>query len=342
MFRRLALAPVFSRTNRGAQLQRHGAGLACNPCSREVTTRCDDACGDDRHRRSLVVGGGTTCIPPVKTLSSLPLQSSATAMNLCRQNHRAFSSSSFHHNDHQDDDGDGVDLSPDTEHMGTVRSVMGYGAFIRIDGTERDGLLHVSEISRSKHIMEASDVLEAGDRVKVRIIPDRYHSAAASDEGDGTQRRRLRLSMKRVKPVLPDDFDPVTVVVFGLPYDMTSEEVEAYFSNEYGPVVEVSLSPTEMEYRREYTFITFYDRQAALACIKSCRRIPYQLGREPPEEYRVKVKMGRKQTYKARQQERLDEEWERWQAELNMTPEERRVQRMAQRALRDIIPYYDM
>jgi len=50
---------------------------------------------------------------------------------------------------------------------GTVRTLMPYGAFVDIDGV--DGLLHVSDISRTR-IAKPEDVLSIGQQLKLRIL----------------------------------------------------------------------------------------------------------------------------------------------------------------------------
>lgn len=51
---------------------------------------------------------------------------------------------------------------------GTVRNVVDFGAFIDI-GIKNDGLVHISKIS-NKRVKNASDLLTAGDIVKVKVI----------------------------------------------------------------------------------------------------------------------------------------------------------------------------
>lgn len=53
--------------------------------------------------------------------------------------------------------------------QGTVRKIFPYGAQVRISGTNRSGLLHISNISRG-HVLSVSDVLKIDDEVKVIVI----------------------------------------------------------------------------------------------------------------------------------------------------------------------------
>ncbi len=76
---------------------------------------------------------------------------------------------------------------------GRVVSVTDYGAFIEIEpGVE--GLLHVSEMTWSRHLKHPSKILHQGDAVEVAVLEVR------------PQERRLSLSLKRT---LPDPWDEV-------------------------------------------------------------------------------------------------------------------------------------
>ncbi|MEI8243915.1 MAG: S1 RNA-binding domain-containing protein, partial [bacterium] len=51
---------------------------------------------------------------------------------------------------------------------GVVTNVTAFGAFVDI-GVHQDGLIHVSELS-DRFIREPSEVVKAGDRIKVRVL----------------------------------------------------------------------------------------------------------------------------------------------------------------------------
>ncbi len=85
---------------------------------------------------------------------------------------------------------------------GTVKRVVDFGAFVEVfPGVE--GLVHVSQISH-KHIANPSDVLKAGDKVKVKVLevnPDKQRlslsikaleEAPARDEGQSNNDRPRR------------------------------------------------------------------------------------------------------------------------------------------------------
>ena len=62
-----------------------------------------------------------------------------------------------------------ADLNPGETVPGKIISLTNFGAYVDI-GTEVDGLLHVSQISRDEFIEHPRKVLSAGDDVEVRIV----------------------------------------------------------------------------------------------------------------------------------------------------------------------------
>ncbi|NLK07739.1 MAG: RNA-binding transcriptional accessory protein [Firmicutes bacterium] len=60
------------------------------------------------------------------------------------------------------------DLRPDMLLTGTITNVVDFGAFVDI-GVNRDGLIHISEMSQS-YVAHPLDVVAVGDIVKVRIL----------------------------------------------------------------------------------------------------------------------------------------------------------------------------
>ena len=75
---------------------------------------------------------------------------------------------------------------------GKVSRLTGFGAFVDVGGV--DGLVHISEISY-KHVDKPSDVLKAGQDVKVKVI------------GIDDDRHRISLSIKQT---LPSPFEEAT------------------------------------------------------------------------------------------------------------------------------------
>ncbi|KAL6882073.1 hypothetical protein ACP4OV_011545 [Aristida adscensionis] len=62
-----------------------------------------------------------------------------------------------------------TNLKEGTLLQGTVRKIFPYGVQVRIDGTNRSGLLHISNISRGR-VLSVSDILKIHDKVKVLVI----------------------------------------------------------------------------------------------------------------------------------------------------------------------------
>ncbi|KAL8270423.1 hypothetical protein Esti_005652 [Eimeria stiedai] len=76
-----------------------------------------------------------------------------------------------------------------TIHHGTVKRIQAFGAFVALDGFDRDGLLHISAISKDK-IDKVEDVLSIGDKVWVKVckVEDGKYSLDMRDvsQRDGT------------------------------------------------------------------------------------------------------------------------------------------------------------
>jgi small subunit ribosomal protein S1 len=87
---------------------------------------------------------------------------------------------------------------------GTVRNLTNYGAFVEIE-EGIDGLLHVSDMSWTRKISHASEMLQKGDRVSCTVI------------SVDTQRKRIALGLKQLsqdpwETSIPDKYKPGAVV----------------------------------------------------------------------------------------------------------------------------------
>ncbi len=69
---------------------------------------------------------------------------------------------------------------------GVVTNVTAFGAFVDV-GVHQDGLVHVSELS-DRYVSDPSEVVKAGDRIKVRVL------------SVDLQRKRISLSAKSQAP----------------------------------------------------------------------------------------------------------------------------------------------
>lgn len=84
---------------------------------------------------------------------------------------------------------------------GEVVSVQTYGAFVRLPGYKKEGLVHVSEMSASR-IENASDIVDMGEQVWIKVI-------GREIQGDKV---KLSFSMKAVNQGTGQDLDPNNVM----------------------------------------------------------------------------------------------------------------------------------
>uniref|UniRef100_A0ACD5VQT3 Uncharacterized protein n=1 Tax=Avena sativa TaxID=4498 RepID=A0ACD5VQT3_AVESA len=79
--------------------------------------------------------------------------------------------------------------------QGNIRKIFPYGAQIRITGTNRSGLLHISNISRGR-VLSVSDILKVNDEVKVLVIKSNVSDKIALSIADLESAPGLFLSDK--------------------------------------------------------------------------------------------------------------------------------------------------
>lgn len=85
---------------------------------------------------------------------------------------------------------------------GEVANVTDYGAFIKIPGCTKQGLVHRTHMS-SSHVDRPSEVVDVGEKVWVKVI--------GNEVKDGKQ--KISLSMKVVNQGTGNDIDPNNVVL---------------------------------------------------------------------------------------------------------------------------------
>lgn len=85
---------------------------------------------------------------------------------------------------------------------GEVANVTDYGAFIKIPGCTKQGLVHRTHMS-SSHVDRPSEVVDVGEKVWVKVI--------GNEIKDGKQ--KISLSMKVVNQGTGNDIDPNNVVL---------------------------------------------------------------------------------------------------------------------------------
>lgn len=223
-------------------------------------------------------------------------------------------------------------LESGSEHYGKIVSLKNFGAFVKINDSGVQGLVPLGEIA-DEWVEDASHHVSLGQHVKVRVLND-------------NERGQLRLSIKRVRPLLSKDFKPATIALFRVPFDMDKHEIQSLIG-EYGNVLDIFMSWSyhEVSNTRDFVFCTFDNVECAAECIAKLhkQRVPYRIGNET-HTFQILVKMSNQQNYKQKLQAQLDEEWEEKMREWETrdTPESKWAQRMAKRALRDIVPYHDM
>ncbi|XP_013861150.1 zinc finger CCHC domain-containing protein 17 [Austrofundulus limnaeus] len=83
---------------------------------------------------------------------------------------------------------------------GEVVSVQTYGAFVRLPGYRKEGLVHVSEMSASR-VESASEIVDVGEQVWIKVI-------GRDIQGDKV---KLSFSMKAVNQGTGRDLDPNNV-----------------------------------------------------------------------------------------------------------------------------------
>lgn len=84
---------------------------------------------------------------------------------------------------------------------GEVVSVQTYGAFVRLPGYKKEGLVHVSEMSASR-VENASEIVDVGEKVWIKVI-------GRETRGDKV---KLSFSMKSVNQGTGRDLDPNNVM----------------------------------------------------------------------------------------------------------------------------------
>ncbi|PIA25446.1 hypothetical protein AQUCO_11400013v1 [Aquilegia coerulea] len=85
---------------------------------------------------------------------------------------------------------------------GTVRKVFPYGAQVRLGDTNRSGLLHISNITRSR-VKSVSDLLSVGEKVKVLVVKSAFPDKISLSIADLESEPGLFVSNKKSRKYFP-------------------------------------------------------------------------------------------------------------------------------------------
>lgn len=241
------------------------------------------------------------------------------------------------------DGGAGTTLPPveGSQRLGTVTTVAFFGAFVRLDGWDRDALLHVSEIS-DDYVEDPEGYVKPGQRVQVLVEKVETRAGGLIDVHVSMKPSKVRLTVRA-------DLDPLTLVVFDLPHAMDEGEVEE-LCGKYGLIAEVTLLPSLTQRKvpgarglmkldetsRRLTLVTFACQEEGRACLRELHRswVPSRVGLAP---HKIGVKVWKKQDFKQRLQDQWDREFKKRQDDTD--PMKRHIRREANKLLREIIPY---
>ncbi|XP_056154963.1 nucleolar protein of 40 kDa [Lampris incognitus] len=86
-------------------------------------------------------------------------------------------------------------------YKGEVVSVQTYGAFVRLPGYKKEGLVHVSEMSASR-VENAAEIVDVGEQVWIKVIGREIRG----------EKVKLSFSMKAVNQGTGQDLDPNNVM----------------------------------------------------------------------------------------------------------------------------------
>lgn len=157
---------------------------------------------------------------------------------------------------------------------------------------------------------------------------------------------RLEVSVRRVRNVLSEKFNPHTLAVFKLPNeDMDIQDVEEQFEK-FGKVLEVVFPSTYWEVEegldRGPTFVTMERKEDAMRAMRELKSFEMTYDDGENVEYEISIRSSYRQDFKERLQKQIDRDLEEKIAIWDETPFERKMRLRAEEELWELVPYYMM
>jgi hypothetical protein len=152
-------------------------------------------------------------------------------------------------------------------------------------------------------------------------------------------------SLRRVRRVLRDDFQPFTVAFFNVHPEMSEHQLKNLLEEEHGKVLDVDNKNNEFDdFPDRPIFVVFLHQADGMAAIKKWNKTPMPCSVDEEDGKtlyrRVRCKKSHHQTHREKLQNYLDFQLRERNAEWDETPSDRRAKERAMESLYDIIPWY--
>jgi hypothetical protein len=156
---------------------------------------------------------------------------------------------------------------------------------------------------------------------------------------------KVIFSLRRVRRVLRDDFQPYTIVLFNVPAEMNDSDVRRLMED-HGKILDITMSPFHEEEPDIPVRVTFLHQDDGMAAIKKWNKAAMPVvvedddGKERTIYRRVRCKKSHKQKYREQIQNFLDYRLQQNIIEWDKTPGERRYEERLALEMQEIIPWY--
>jgi hypothetical protein len=153
---------------------------------------------------------------------------------------------------------------------------------------------------------------------------------------------KVIFSLRRVRRIMRDDFQPFTIVIFDLPYELYEHELVKLMEETGGKVMDVRLNFQYQGDLREPSYVTFLKMADAVAAMRkwNTTKIPVTIDGDATYHYRVRCMKANDQVYRKKVEERLNKELEDRIEKWDWTAEDFRNEQAVNRELMRIIPAY--